>query len=162
MGGRIDEGMPRMANERLPERSVFIAIAHAGWRGHTKVWKAGVVAWYGELAPRIPPRPSSAPAGDKPPHYIPPSPLLDSGLRRMTKSVAVVCFHSNRSCRLAPAHQGMESRSCGLVRRIGTADSATPLLRPSGGQAPALHSPLPTPGFRPSPDDEISRGSLFS
>ena len=45
MGDRIDEGMPRMANERLPEQSIpdrspghaFIAIAHAGWRRHTKV-----------------------------------------------------------------------------------------------------------------------------
>ncbi len=45
MGGRIDEGGPRMANERLPERSIpdrspgraVIAIAHAGWRRHTKV-----------------------------------------------------------------------------------------------------------------------------
>ena len=49
------------------------------------------------------------------------------------------CFRTNRPCRLSPAHQGMKSWSCGLVRRIGTADSATPLLRPSGGQAPALH-----------------------
>ena len=32
-----------------------------------------------------------------------------------------------------------ESRSCGLVQRIGTADSATPHPDPSGGQAPALH-----------------------
>ena len=37
MGGRIGEGMPRMANERLPERSIFIAIAHPGWRRHTKL-----------------------------------------------------------------------------------------------------------------------------
>ena len=45
LGGRNDEGMPRMANEWLPERSIpdrspghaFIAIAHAGWRRHTKV-----------------------------------------------------------------------------------------------------------------------------
>ena len=45
MGGRIDEGMPRMANERPPERSIpdrspghaFIAIGHAGWGRHTKV-----------------------------------------------------------------------------------------------------------------------------
>ena len=37
--------LPRMANERLPEQSIpdrspghaFIAIAHAGWRRHTKV-----------------------------------------------------------------------------------------------------------------------------
>ena len=38
----------------------------------------------------------------------------------------------------------MKSRSCGLVQRIGAADSATPHPDPSGGQAPALHSPLPT------------------
>ena len=81
----------------------------------------------------------------------------------MRKSVAGVypgsesrtCFHTNRPCRLPPAHQGVKSWSCGLVRRIGAADSATPLLRPSGGQAPALHSPLPTPldsGFRRNDD----------
>ena len=81
-GGRIDEGMPRMANERLP----------------------------GAVYPRS-----------------------ESG----------TCFHSNRSWRLAPAHQGMKRGRCGLVRRIGTANSATPLLRPSGGQAPALHFLVP-------------------
>ena len=48
----------------------FVAIAHAGRGRHTKVWRAGVVAGCSELAPRILPRPSSAPAGDKPPHYI--------------------------------------------------------------------------------------------
>ena len=53
------------------------------------------------------------------------------------------CFHSNRSCRLVPAHQGMKSWSCGLVQRIGTADSATPHPDPSGGQAPALHLLIP-------------------
>ncbi len=53
------------------------------------------------------------------------------------------CFRTNRSCRLAPAHQGMKSRSCGLVQRIGTADSATPHPDPSGGQAPALHFLVP-------------------
>ena len=53
------------------------------------------------------------------------------------------CFHSNCSCRLAPAHQGMKSGSCGLVQRIGTADSATPHPDPSGGQAPALHILIP-------------------
>ena len=53
------------------------------------------------------------------------------------------CFRTNRSSRLAPAHQGVKSWSCGLIRRIGTADSATPLLRPSGGQAPALHFLIP-------------------
>ena len=53
------------------------------------------------------------------------------------------CFHSNRSSRLAPAPQGMKSRSCGSVQRIGTADSATPHPDPSGGQAPALHFLIP-------------------
>ena len=48
------------------------------------------------------------------------------------------CFRANRSCRLAPAHQGMKSGSCGLVQRIGTADSAEPHPDPSGGQAPRL------------------------
>ena len=37
----------------------------------------------------------------------------------------------------------MKSRSCGLVQRIGTADSATPHPDPSGGQAPALHFLIP-------------------
>ena len=52
-------------------------------------------------------------------------------------------FHSNRSCRLAPAHQGMKIRSCDLVWRVGTVDSATPHPDPSGGQAPALHFLVP-------------------
>ena len=52
------------------------------------------------------------------------------------------CFHSNCSCR-QPAHQGVKSRSCGLVQRIGTADSARPHPDPSGGQAPALHILIP-------------------
>ena len=47
-------------------------------------------------------------------------------------------FRANRSCRLVPAHRGLKSRSCGLVQRIGTADSATPHPDPSGGQAPRL------------------------
>ena len=47
-------------------------------------------------------------------------------------------FRSNRSCRLVPAHEGMKSRSCGLVQRIAAADSATPHADPSGGQAPRL------------------------
>ena len=32
MGGRIGEGMPRMANETLPERSIFIAMTMPGGR----------------------------------------------------------------------------------------------------------------------------------
>ena len=37
----------------------------------------------------------------------------------------------------------MKSRSCGLVKRIGTVGSATPHPNPSGGQAPALHFLIP-------------------
>ena len=66
-------------------------------------------------------------------------PLWIPASARMTNSVAGDnYFHSNRSSRLAPAHQGMKSRSCGLVQRIGTVDSATPHPDPSGGQAPRL------------------------
>ena len=61
----------------------------------------------------------------------------------MTKGVAGIYFHGNRSCRLAPAHQSMKRRSCGLVPRIGTVDSATPRPDPCGGQAPALHFLIP-------------------
>ena len=43
----------------------------------------------------------------------------------------------------APAPQGMKRRNCGLVQRIGTADSATPHPDPCGGQAPALHFLIP-------------------
>ena len=39
--------------------------------------------------------------------------------------------------------QGMKTRSCDLVWRVGTADSATPHSDPSGGQAPALHFLIP-------------------
>ena len=53
------------------------------------------------------------------------------------------CFRTNRTCRLAPAHQVMKGGSSGLVQRIGTADSATPHADPSGGQAPALHFLIP-------------------
>ena len=130
-------------------------IAHAGGGRHTKVRKAGVVAWYGELERRILPRPPPTPAGGKPPHYIPLSPTLwipagagmtNEGPERRVRERwnagalwdAQHHFRANRSCRLPPAHQGTKSWSCGLVRRIGTAGSATSLLRPSGGQAPRL------------------------
>ena len=60
-------------------------------------------------------------------------------------------FHSNRWCRQGPARQGMKNRTCGLVRRVGAADYATPQPDPSGGRAPALHFPIPAhPGFRES------------
>ena len=75
-----------------------------------------------------------------------PLPVWIPAFAGMTRWVAGVypgsesgtCFHSNRSCRLVPAHQGIKSRSCGLVKRIGTVRSATPHPNPSGGQAPRL------------------------
>ena len=70
---------------------------------------------------------------------------MEGDWRAHPGSESGMCFRTNRSSRLAPAHQVMKSRSCGLVQRIGTADSATPYPDPCGGQAPALQSPLPTP-----------------
>ena len=57
----------------------------------------------------------------------------------MTNSVrGAIYFPANRSCRQAPAHEGMKNRRCDLVWRVGAVDSATPLVDPCGGQAPAL------------------------
>ena len=73
------------------------------------------------------------------------TPPLDSGLRRNDDWEGFAgalesrsrAFRTNRPCRLRPAHQGMKSRSCGLVQRIGTADSATPHPRPQRGTSPS-------------------------
>ena len=71
-------------------------------------------------------------------------PLWIPASARMTNLVAGDnYFRTNRPCRLAPAHHGMKRPNCGLVQRIGTADSATPHPDPSGGQAPALHFRIP-------------------
>ncbi len=59
-----------------------------------------------------------------------------SGLRRNNET------GRSNGCHLF-SYEGMKSRSCGLVRRIGAADSATPHPDPSGGQAPALHFLIP-------------------
>ncbi len=67
------EPASRLIGGHIPDRSpghAFVPIVHAGWRRHTKVWKAGAVVWYSELARRIVPRPTTTPAGDKPPRYI--------------------------------------------------------------------------------------------
>ena len=69
-------------------------------------------------------------------------PLWIPAFAGMTNSVAGDnYFRSNRACRQVPAHEGVKSRSCDLVRRVGVVESATPLPDPSGGQAPALHLP---------------------
>ena len=68
-----------------------------------------------------------------------PTPPLDSGFRRSDGiSRGSLCFHSNRSSRLAPAHQGRKIRSCDFIRRIRTEDTAMTRPGPSGGQAPRL------------------------
>ncbi len=113
------------------------------------------MAWYSELARRILPRPD--PCGGQAPrlakssialHFlIPPAAIgLQFGtFRRWRAGIEVdwrahpgseswTCFRTNRSCRRSPAHQGVKSRSCGLVQRISTADSATP--RPLRGTSP--------------------------
>ncbi len=79
------------------------------------------------------------------PHPWTPAPYLGTGhaFDRRSDELGVYFHSSNRSCRLLPAHQGVKTRSCGLVQRIGTADSATPHPDPSGGQAPALHFLVP-------------------
>ena len=51
-----------MANERLPERSTFIPIVHAGWRGTPQVESWRVRNSRGGL----PLRPTPTPAGDSP------------------------------------------------------------------------------------------------
>ena len=56
-----------------------------------------------------------------------------------THDAAYHHFRTNGACWLQPAYDGMKSRSCVVVRRIGTGDSAVPHPDPSGGQAPALH-----------------------
>ena len=95
--------------------------------------------------------PHPDPCGGQAPalHFlIPPSAIgLQFGtFRRRRAGIEVdwrAHFRTNRSCRLAPAHHGMKRRNCGLVQRIGTADSATPHPDPCGGQAPALHFLIP-------------------
>ena len=62
----------------------------------------------------------------------PAAPPPDSGLRRNDET-----GNESNGCHLF-SYEGMKSRSCGLVQRICTADSATPHPDPSGGQAPAL------------------------
>ena len=95
--------------------------------------------------------PHADPSGGQAPalHFlIPPSTIsLQFGTFRLWGAGIEVDWraHSstNRSCRLVPAHQGVKSLNCGLVQRIGTADSATPHPDPCGGQAPALHFLIP-------------------
>ena len=123
--------MPRMIGERLPERSIpdrstghaFIAIAHPGWRGHTKLCKAGVVAWYRELARRILPRPTPTPAGGQAPalHFlIPPSTIgLQIGtFRRWRAGIEVdwrARFRTNDECEGIPTDAGMTNSVAGTI-----------------------------------------------
>ena len=107
----------------------------------------GTTNWHGGFCD-APPRPSGGQAPAL--HFlIPPSTIgLQFGtFRRWRAGIEVdwrahpgsesgTCFRTNRPCRLAPAHQGMKSRSCGSVQRIGTADSASPHPAPAGDKPP--------------------------
>ena len=112
---------------------------------------------YSELAQWILPGPTPTPAGDKPPHYISPSPPLwipafagmtmrkIDGIRRHNRSgvgesrIGVrECFRTNRGW---VAHQGMKNRSC-RVQRIPVDRQAPP--RPQRGTSPRTTF-LPTP-----------------
>ena len=128
-------------------RSCRLAPAHQGMkiRSCDLVWRVGTVD---SATPHPDPSGGQAPAL----HFlIPPSTIgLQFGTFRRRRagtegdwrahpgSESGTCFRANRSCRLAPAHQGMKIRSCDLVWRVGTVDSATPHPDPCGGQAPAL------------------------
>ena len=127
--GRPSAGFP----PRIGVRGMLLiaGITMAMRRPHKRMKMPGLWLWYRGLAPPLP-------------VWIP----AFAGMTRWVAgtypgSESGTCFHSNRSCRLAPARRGMKSRSCGLVQRIGTADSATPHPDPSGGQAPALHFLIP-------------------
>ena len=108
-------------------------------KGDEKLWAAGFspIVW----------RSCPSPSGFQP-RIVVRGVLLIAGMTRWAAgaypgSESGTCFHSNRSCRLAPAHQGVKTRSCDLVWRVGTVDSATPHPDPCGGQAPALHFLIP-------------------
>ena len=125
-------------------RSCRLAPAHQGMKSRS----CGLVPGIGtaeSAAPHPDPCGGQAPALH---FFIPPSAIgLQFGAFRRRRAGIEgdwrAHFRTNRSCRLAPAHQGMKSRSCGLVPGIGTAESAAPHPDPCGGQAPALHFFIP-------------------
>ena len=125
---------PSLSNDE----SLGLEMTPAQWYEKPELW-LGTANRHGGFC-------QETPAGDMPPRYIfsfRPRPPESAAGAVYPGSESRTCFHSNCSCRLGPAHHGMKSRSCGLVQRIGTADSATPHPDPSVGQAPALHSLIP-------------------
>ena len=151
-GGWCRRPVPEFIPDRSPGHA-FAPIAHAGWRRHTKVCKAGVVVWYSELARRILPRPTPTPAGDKPlasrslrPRYIfsfrhRPFGLQFGTFRRWRAGIEVdwrahpgsesgTCFRTNRPCRLAPAQQGMTMRPASR-KCLGVVGATLPLWIPA-------------------------------
>ena len=155
MGYRIGEGMPRMANERLPERSIFIAMTSwvAGFAGPARAAQEdenGTAPNAGELAAAL--GGGQAPALHSPlstPRFRPRIGDMLSADESRGREPTRGCWSSHpgsesRTAFVPIAHAGWcrhtrgKSRSCGLVQRIGTADSATPHPDPSGGQAPRL------------------------
>ena len=115
-------GVQRRARKRL--KRILVPIARAGTPRYEKpeLW-LGTADWH----PRILPRPSSAPAGDKPPHYIfsfrhrpsvydsagfagagPASKLIGGWWHSGSPGSTERHFRTNRACRLVPAHQDIK------------------------------------------------------
>ncbi len=74
---------------------------------------------------------------------------IEDDWRAHPGSESGTCFHSNRSSRLVPAHQGMKIGSCGLVQRDQRRMCQAP-PRPQRGTSPsrnstALHFLIPRP-----------------
>ena len=152
----------RLLQRSIPDPSpghAFIAIAHPGWGLAHQGMKSGSCGLVQRIGTAGSATPHPDPCGGQAPrlaksstalHFLIPASAvgLQSGtFRRWRAGIEVdwrahpgsesgTCFRTNRSSRLGLAHQGMKSRSCGLVQRIGTAGSATPHPDPSGGQAP--------------------------
>ena len=89
--------------------------------------------------------PHPDPSGRQAPalHFLHPPSAIGLQFGRFRRRRAGIEVELQGTSRLAPAHQGMKRRSCGLVQRIGMVDSAAPHPDPCGGQAPALHFLIP-------------------
>ena len=124
---------------------------HTNCRGHTKGMKSRSCRLVRRIGTAVSATPHPDPSGGQAPalhFFIPPSATgLQFGTFRRWRAGMVVDwrphFRAISSYETRGHTKGMKSRSCRLVRRTGTVDSATPHPDPSGGQAPALHFFIP-------------------
>ncbi len=115
-------------------RSRRLAPAHQGMKMRSLVGGSSI-QWLGTMVGCR----SARSGGQAPALHFPSLPLWISALR----SSSYLHFRTNRSCRMAPAHQGMKMRSLvggSSLRWLGTRGGCWPAG--SGGQASALHSPF--------------------